>query len=157
MNEGRTARWQLPLLAAGQAQKEIAHNEALALIDAAVQPCVLGMDVTVPPADPQPGECWAVGTAPTGAFSGRAQALATWTDGGWRFVAPQHGTTAWDKGRATTIRFDGERWVAIATPGAAHPAISAAVGGATVDVEARAALAGVLAALSHHGLIEAAE
>lgn len=33
-----TPRWTLPLLAAGQAQKEMTHNEALSLLDLIVHP-----------------------------------------------------------------------------------------------------------------------
>lgn len=37
MSMETTARLGLPLLAPGQAQKELFHNEALALVDAATQ------------------------------------------------------------------------------------------------------------------------
>lgn len=33
-----TSRWQLPLLAVGQTQKEVTHNEALARVDALLVP-----------------------------------------------------------------------------------------------------------------------
>ena len=40
MTTNDTPRWSLPLLAAGQAQKEMTHNEALSLLDLVVHPCV---------------------------------------------------------------------------------------------------------------------
>ena len=43
MSESATPRWALPLLAAGQAEKELTHNEALLLLDMAVQPSVVAV------------------------------------------------------------------------------------------------------------------
>ena len=39
----QTDRFALPLLATAQAQKEMTHNEALALLDAVVQPVVVAV------------------------------------------------------------------------------------------------------------------
>jgi hypothetical protein len=62
MSEDSSARLQFPFLRAGQAQKELLHNEALTLIDFLAQPTVLAFAVDTPPNDPQPGEAWIVGT-----------------------------------------------------------------------------------------------
>ena len=40
VSEETTARLTLPFLQSGQAQKELTHNEALTLLDIAVQPVV---------------------------------------------------------------------------------------------------------------------
>ncbi|MGL1728872.1 DUF2793 domain-containing protein, partial [Vibrio parahaemolyticus] len=42
--------------------------------------------LNTPPATPEDGQCWIVGTMPIGAWSQQANALAGWTAGGWRFV-----------------------------------------------------------------------
>ena len=47
-----TPRWGLPLLFAGQAQKEIFHNEALMLVDALLHGRVESADLGAPPTDP---------------------------------------------------------------------------------------------------------
>jgi hypothetical protein len=161
-----TARLALPLIAPGQAQKEMTHNEALALIDLAVQAGVTAARADAPPATPVIGECWIVGDAPEGAWAGQAGALAGWTAGGWRFVAPREGMSVWSAGdtmawtfraglwrrgelRGLSLRVNGRQVV-----GAQAAAIAAPSGGATVDAEARATLSAVLAALRGHGLID---
>ena len=65
-----TARFALPLLHAGQAQKELFHNEALVLADGLLQPCVEALGLDTPPPSPAPGQCWIVGDSPTGAWAG---------------------------------------------------------------------------------------
>src|SRR3989344_3642622 len=121
-----TARFALPLLAMAQAQKEVTHNEALTLLDALVQPVVEDGPQAVPPSAPVAGQGWIVGAAASGAWVGEEGALALWTSGGWRF--------------------DGAAWV---EPGP----IASPAGGATVDSEARAAIAAVILALVGHGLL----
>ena len=93
-------RLKLPMLAAAQAQKEVTHNEALALADIAVQAVVQSVGPVAVPASPVVGQCWIVGAEPTGAWTGRAGAIAAWTSGGWRFVLPFEGMQAWKIGRA---------------------------------------------------------
>ncbi|MEG8028176.1 DUF2793 domain-containing protein [Sphingomonas aerolata] len=70
MTDETSARTGLPLLQPGQAQKEMGHNEALALIDLLLQPTVVTVGLNVPPAAPAPGACWIVGAAPTGDWGG---------------------------------------------------------------------------------------
>lgn len=142
-----TARIALPLIAAGQAQKEMTHNEALTLLDVAVQASVVAAGTNAPPADPQIGQCWIVGPAPTGAWSGHPDSLAGWTEGGWRFVAPRDGATAWVTGSDTVARYVAGAW-RIAAPAVATP-----TGGTTIDQQARDAIAAVVASLRHHGLL----
>ena len=167
MTDETSARTGLPLLQPGQAQKEMVHNEALALIDLLLQPSVVTVGLNVPPAAPAPGACWIVGAAPTGDWGGHAQALAGWTPGGWRFAAPRAGMTVWREDLATLIRHDGTGWTAAditggrvviggnQVVGAQGAAIADPVGGAVVDTSARATLSAVLVLLRSHGLIAA--
>lgn len=167
MSDDTTARLALPLLQVGQAQKEWTHNEALALLDLAVQPVVRAVGVNAPPTAPAPGDCWIVGTAPNGLWAGRANALAGWTGGGWRFVAPRAGVAVWSLADAMLARFDGAVWTigtiagtrlvlaGIAVVGAQQAAIAAPASGTTIDAEARTAIAAILTALRTHGLIAA--
>lgn len=151
----------------GQAQKELAHNEALAMIDLAVQAGVEAAGLDLPPADPLPGRCWIVGAAPVGAWEGAAGAIAGWGVNGWRVVRPREGLRAWVADRrlwgvysdgawrigivdAGTIRIGGVQVV-----GERLAAVPAPAGGALIDAEARAAIDAVLARLREHGLIEA--
>lgn len=141
----RTERLGLPLLASGQAGKEMTVNEALALIDAAVQPIIAGV-ADLPPAAPAAGESWLVGAAAGGAWAGQAHAIAGWTASGWRFVPARRGMTVWDGAMQHRRRFDGTGW-------AAPTAIAAPAGGTMVDVQARAAIAAILAELRAAGAV----
>ena len=160
-----SARFALPLLQPGQAQKEMFHNEALALLDAALHAVAESLGDNAPPASPAIGQCWIVGSAPAGEWTGRAGMLAAWTSGGWRFVAPVPGMTVWlraarmwalyDAGAwgagvlpATTVRVGGQQVV-----GARAGAIASPAGGTVIDAEARARISAILIALRGHGLI----
>jgi len=161
-----TARFALPLLHAGQAQKELFHNEALILADALIQPCVEAAGVSVPPADPAPGQCWIVGGSPSGAWSGKAGALALWTSGGWRFAAPREGMSAWIADERMTVLYSGGGWQIGRLTGTRieiegeqvlgprEPAIAGPEGGGVIDIEARLAIEAILATLRTHGLID---
>lgn len=165
MSDETTTRLGLPMIEPGQAQKEMSHNEALALLDLLVQPVVLQSGRNTPPTDPEPGEAWIVGTAPTGAWADRAGAVAGWTTSGWRFVPPTEGMTVWVTGSAGFAQFSAGIWdvgVVCGTTlqldglpvvGPRHGAIADITGGTTIDSEARAAIAAILGAMRGHGLI----
>lgn len=137
-------RYRLPLLFAGQSQKEVFVNEAHALADALLHPAVDG-EADDPPAGPGEGECWLVGSAPTGAWSGHGGELASYQAGGWIFVAPRDGLRVLDRATGQDIRYLGG-WQRTAAP--VEPA-----GGTTVDVEARAALTSLMSALIAAGVL----
>lgn len=142
-----TPRHALPLLAVAQAQKEITHNEALVLIDALVHAAVEAEPANDPPPAPVAGQCWLVGSAPTGDWTGRARSIAIHTAGGWRFAAPRHGMRVRCVADGAAWRFDGAEWIG-------PPLIAAPAGGATVDGEARAVLAALILLLEAQGLLK---
>jgi Protein of unknown function (DUF2793) len=160
-------RLKLPLLAAAQAQKEVTHNEALAMADIAVQAVVQAVAPLGVPASPLVGQCWIVGAAPAGAWAGHAGAIAAWTSGGWRFVAPFEGMQAWSIGDGATVRRTSTAWEIgsmTATTlsvsgqqvvGARRPRVLAPSAGTVVDVQARSAIAALIAGLETHGLFSA--
>ncbi|MFA5969136.1 MAG: DUF2793 domain-containing protein [Sphingomonas sp.] len=160
-----TPRLALPLLQAGQAQKEIYHNEALAMLDIALAAAVEAVGINVPPSSPAIGQCWLVGSHPTGDWDGAANAIAGWTSGGWRFVPARVGMVAWSIADQLFAGFNGIDWqvgVIVASRvvidgvqiiGPQRESIAQPSGGSVVDVEARAALDAMLATLRGHGLI----
>lgn len=165
MTDMSTARLILPLLQPGQAQKEMLHNEALALLDLAAQASAVSAGANTPPADPTPGDSWILGDAPEAAWAGHPHEVAGWTDGGWRFLAPFEGMRCWVSGEGAFALFSEGQWTFGRSYGrlivegqqVVGPRISAIgepAGGTTVDAEARAAIIAVLEALRAHGLID---
>ena len=161
-----TPRFALPFILPGQAQKELYHNEALARIDAALHPAVEGPPAAEPPAGPAPGQCWIVAAGATGDWAGRDTMLACWSEGGWRFVAPSEGMSAWNRAANRPLLWDGLQWrdgelrcAALLVNGAQvvgerQPAVPSPSGGTIIDEEARSAINALTAALMSHGLIE---
>lgn len=137
-------RYGLPLLFAGQAQKEFFVNQAHALTDALLHPAVEG-EADVPPVSPTEGECWLVGDAPSGEWAAHAGELAAWQAGTWIFATPRDGMRVLDRAAGQEIRYFGG-WLRAATP-------SEPSGGTTVDAEARAAIAELVAALVAGGVL----
>ncbi|MFW2829119.1 DUF2793 domain-containing protein [Sphingomonas sp. ID0503] len=160
-----TARLGLPLLSAGQAQKEVTHNEALAAIDTIVHPLIQAMDVIAPPPAPTLGQAWIVGEGATGAWAGHDGTIAGWTTGGWRFLIAPEGTTGWLVASDLPVRRTASGWIAgdlggssvsvggQTVVGARGAAIGDPTGGTTIDAAARTAIAAVLQRLRAHGLI----
>ncbi len=165
MSVETSARFALPLLQPGQAQKELFHNEAITLLDLIAQAAVVDAGLDTPPDAPAPGQSWIVGATPTGDWAGHANAIAGWTDGGWRFILPAEGMTAWVEASALTARYRSGGWsigpltatkMVIAGEQVVGPraaAIGDPAGGGVVDAESRTALAAILATLRSHGLI----
>lgn len=161
-----SSRFGLPFILPGQAQKEVFHNEALALLDGALHPVVEDGPLSIPPASPAPGQGWIVADGATDEWAGRDHAVAVWTDGGWRFVAPVPGMLAWHKPLAHWLHWTGGAWSEGVLPvagiavdgnqvlGPRLAAVPSPSGGTTIDSEARSAIAAIIATLKSHGLTE---
>lgn len=65
-------------------------NESLLTVDALLQLAVVSVGDNTPPGSPANGARYVVGTAPTGAWAGRANQVAQWLGGGWRFYAARY-------------------------------------------------------------------
>ena len=109
-------RLYLPFLQPSQAQKHVTHNEALRRLDLIVQLSVVAMNASTPPPAPAQGEIHAIGTAPTGDWTGQAGKLAAWLDNSWHFVTPQPGWRAWDHSSDGLKIWDGAVWIDPPTP-----------------------------------------
>jgi len=161
----RSARYALPLLQSGQAQKEVTHNTALAAIDALLHLAVASRMLNTPPASPSDPGSWIVAAGATGAWSGRVGQIAVFDGGGWSFVGPRDGCLAYviDEGIFAVRRagaWHGDAWPvrALSVDGRTMlavppPALVAPSGGSVIDTEARAAVAALTAALRAMGLI----
>ena len=135
------------------------------MLDAVVSAAVEGLPLATPPVSPSVGSCYIVGASPTGAWTGQAHKLAAFTGGGWRFVAPFDGLSALVRSNGSTAVYRNGEWEVgklrgsevmvdgLKVVGTRQAAIPAPAGGSSADVEARAAIGAILAALRSHGLI----
>ena len=160
-----TARLQMSLLTTGQSQKEVTVNEALQTLDVLTAGAVEEGPRQDPPASPDVGSCYIVGSSPTGEWAGKPQFVAAFTGGGWRLLPPIEGMSlyvkadgqwasyranTWEIGtlRGSSLMIGGQQVVGQRSAAIADPAA-----GSTIDVEARAAIGDILGALRQHGLI----
>lgn len=140
-----TPRFAMPLLFAGQAQKEVTVNEALTRVDLLLHGAIEG-ERTAPPAAPALGSLWLVADDAQGEWLNRDGELAGWTEGGWRFVQPRAGMRLYDKELAVFRQFT-LRWEVFSAP-------SAPAGGAVIDSEARRAIAELFSILAKQGIFK---
>ncbi len=158
-----TPRLGLPLLHAAQAQKEWTHNEALLRIDALAGGVLAGGPLDRPPADAPAGSVWRVGADPREEWAGEAGRLAIASPAGWRFVTPPQGFTLPRASDGAPVRRVGDGWEegalaldSLLLAGRAlggGAAVADPAGGATVDDQARAAIAALLTTLRAQGLV----
>lgn len=105
-----TPRLGLPLLAAGQAQKHVTHNDALMRLDALVHLVVASRTQSVPPVSPGETAAYIVPAGGTGVFAGHQDDLAIFEDGGWSFLDPRPGWQAWVSDEAEHHVWTGTQW-----------------------------------------------
>lgn len=144
--ENATPRFALPYLYAGQAQKEVFVNEALALADALLHSSVAG-EAAAPPAQPAEGENWLVAAGATGDWAGHDHSLASRRGGSWLFVAPRDGMRIFDLSLGQERLFFGS-WRKASV-------LSEPLGGSIVDGEARAAITQLISSLKALGVLPA--
>lgn len=108
----RTPQLDLPLVMPAQAQKHVTVNEALTRLDVATQLNVLSAEETAPPGSPSDGDSYVVPDGASGAWFGRDQQVAFYSNGGWVFLEPRAGWRAWDASRGGHLLFDGTAWIA---------------------------------------------
>ncbi len=148
MVDSNTPRHQMPFLAVGQAQKEITHNEALLRIDALLH-MVVESELSAPPdiaVGTQSGQCWLIGSSPTGQWQGKQGQIAHWTGASWRFLAPIDRMKVHNKALGVDMLRIQSAWilpVSIANP----------LSGSVIDVESRAVINAILVRLRTAGLI----
>lgn len=129
-----TARFELPLLAISQAQKEVTHNEALIRIDALLHAVVEDRLAQAPDAvENDLGKCWLVDDGALGLWSGKSGQIAIWVGADWRYAVPTEGMRV----RLRTAQCD---LVHVQGTWISAPVIADPSGGLTVDAEARVAI-----------------
>jgi len=142
--ESVTPRLGLPLLFAGQAQKEVFVNEALAILDGITHAAVEG-ELASPPATPPDGQAWLIGAGASGEWAGRTGQVALRQSGQWLFLLPRDGLKVLDRSTGQDRRRAGGAWQTPSVPAAPS-------GGSVIDTQARATLTALIAALRQAGI-----
>lgn len=142
-----TSRFLLPLLAAGQAQKELFHNEALILVDFLLNPVVESIASDPQALNPQTGQSWLVGSDPVSEWSGHQDDIAGWSDNGWIFIRPLEFLEISISASGVSAVYHGAWQI--------PEVVVDPAGGQVVDVEARYAIDSVLEILRERGFFAA--
>lgn len=143
-----TPRFGMPMLYAGQSQKEVLVNEGFVRIDALIH-CSVEDELATPPADPADGQSWLVGSSPDGAWSGESGRIAARQLGQWIFLAPVDGMRIINRATGQDLRRIDGLWQGPSTP-------ELPTGGPTVDSEARAAIGVLIEKLREAGIFSVA-
>lgn len=141
-----TARLKLPLLATGQAHKELFHNEALTRIDYSIHPTVQAIETDPAAIIPVPGQSWIVGSGAIDEWLGHDDEIAGWTGNGWLFIAPLSLMRVYIESSDSIAMYRGSWQLAFPIGGPAA--------GAVIDVEARSVIDSILAALEAQGIVQ---
>lgn len=138
----------LPLIQPSQAQKHVTHNEALRLLDVAVQLAVTDRDRADPPLAPAPGDRHIVAAGGTGDWAGQDGTVAVYDSDGWRFVVPNTGWRAYVAAEAATVVFDGTNWATDVPATANLPMVGV---NTTADANNRLSVASEASLFTHAG------
>lgn len=142
--DSRTARFDLPLLFSGQAQKEGFVNEMAARIDAMLH-IAIEAEQPAPAASPLDGQAWLISATPSGAWTGKGGQIAARQAGNWLYFLPRHGLRLFNRATGQFIQYTGT-WTAPSRP----PVPS---GGTVIDAEARSAISALVAGLTAAGIL----
>ena len=105
-----TTKLNLPLIDAGQAQKNVTHNEAILALDQLVQATVLSQTLAAPPATSNDSDAYIVAANATGAWAGKTNQIAAWQQGVWNFYPPDIGWLVWVVAQSRIFVWTGTAW-----------------------------------------------
>lgn len=157
-----TPRLGFPLIASGQTQKDVTHNEAILALDRLVALGVVSRTVSSPPGSAQIGSIYIVPVSGEASWGQPPGTMMQWQGSGWHGVAARAGQLALlvDEGIMLVFR---EGWQSLwpvkglevagrAVLGAQPTAITLPSGGNTTDTQARAAIAAIVSLLIQQGI-----
>jgi Protein of unknown function (DUF2793) len=137
----------LPLILPAQAQKHVTHNEALRILDVAVQLSVINRTRTSAPGTPAVGDRYIIATGATGIWAGRAGRIANYTVDGWDYITPLTGWHAYVAAEGQLAVYNGSVWD---VPGAASSQPLFGIN-ATADTTNRLSVSSPATLFSHEG------
>lgn len=125
---GRSPIFGIPLLENQQETPDVTHNEAIVLLEIAMKG-VVSVGLNTPPAGVE-GAAYVLGAAPTGVWSGKANKVAVYFNGSWRFLpgltsagadlpigASHEGLRVWSQADDGFYVWDGSAWGAFSAGG----------------------------------------
>ncbi len=159
----QTPRLALPLISAGQSQKDVTHNDAVLALDRLVALRAASRSEAVPPASAAIGDVQIVPATGAAAWGQPAGTLMHWQGDGWLPEGPRDGQMVLVADENVMLVHRGgwqDLWpVAGLTVGGrallAAPAVAMLppTGGGTVDAQARAAIADLIVILQQQGIL----
>lgn len=158
-----TDRLSLPLLSAGQTQKDVTHNDALLALDDLVALAVSTRSAAGPLAGATVGDVQIVAADAAAAWGHPPGTLMRWSEAGWQARAPVDGQLALIVDEAIMLVHAGS-WHALwpvaglaiagrAVLSAPVATVAAPAGGTVVDSEARSVISQLIAQLQLQGLL----
>ena len=111
MTATATPRLGLPFLQAGQALKNITHNEALQRLDVGLYLFCTNMAAGHLPSNPVEGQAHIISQSPDTTLTERKGQIAVFMSGNWIWFIPRAGWVVWDTAGETLRIFDGSTWV----------------------------------------------
>ncbi|UFK26776.1 ribonuclease III [Roseobacter phage RDJL6] len=108
-----TPNFSITELAASQAQKYVTVNEALRVVDTALNLTVIRSDFTAPPGAPAEGDKYIPAATASGAWTGKENQVAAYINAEWIFFTPAEGWRAYDQTTGTLLLWNGSAWVSL--------------------------------------------
>lgn len=106
-----TPNFSITELAASQAQKYVTVNEALRVVDTAMNLTVIRADNTAPPGSPSEGDKYIPFAPATGLWVGKEDSIAAYINAEWIFFTPAEGWRAYDQTTNTLRLWNGTAWI----------------------------------------------
>lgn len=108
-----TAKLGLPEWEQNQSQPYVTVDQALRILDAAVQLTVIDRDLTAPPGSPSDGDTYIVAVSATGDWAGQDGKIAYYSNTAWVFVTPAEGWRAWVTDEDVTATYQNGAWAGV--------------------------------------------
>lgn len=105
-----TPNFSIHELAASQAQKYVTVNEALRVVDTAMNLTVIRADNTAPPGSPSEGDKYIPAATATGAWAGQENNIAAYINAEWIFFTPAEGWRCYNQTTNELLIFSGSSW-----------------------------------------------
>ena len=150
MTTSSTPRLDLPFLQAGQALKNITHNEALQRLDSGFYLSCSDMAADQLPSAPDIGTAVIISPTPIAAVADRIGQIAVFTPSGWVWFSPQSGWTLWNELQETLQVFHDGNWIS-SVPDIAPETLPQLGLNATASPNQRLAVASDTSLFTHDG------